>query len=100
MTLDKKLGRLRKKEGLSQAEVSEKLDVSRQAVSKWESGEATPSIKNLQSLCKLYNVSLDYLANESENGLPAVAQVDSAVEYRPEQDKQKRKLWIRDWWLA
>ena len=38
MTLDKKLARLRKREGLSQAEVSEKLDVSRQAVTKWETG--------------------------------------------------------------
>ena len=38
MTLDKKLFCLRKKEGLSQVEVSEKLDVSRQAVSRWESG--------------------------------------------------------------
>lgn len=38
MTLDKKLSRLRKKEGLSQAEVAERLDLSRQAVSRWESG--------------------------------------------------------------
>lgn len=36
MTLEKKLVRLRKKEGMSQADVSEKLDVSRQAVSRWE----------------------------------------------------------------
>ena len=49
MTLDKKLARLRKREGLSQAEVSEKLDVSRQAVSRWESGEARPSTDNLQA---------------------------------------------------
>lgn len=38
MTLEKKLVRLRKRDGLSQAEVAEKLDVSRQAVSRWEAG--------------------------------------------------------------
>ena len=38
MALEKKLVRLRKKEGMSQADVSEKLDVSRQAIAKWESG--------------------------------------------------------------
>lgn len=96
MTLDKKLARLRKKEGLSQAEVSEKLDVSRQAVSRWESGEAKPSTENLQSLCKLYHVSLDYLLNESEDEPPAMAPADSIAERREGRDIQKkRKAWIR-----
>lgn len=54
MTLEKKLVRLRKKEGMSQADVSEKLNVSRQAVSRWEAGDSRPSIENLQALCKLY----------------------------------------------
>ena len=65
MTLDKKLARLRKREGLSQAEVSEELDVSRQAVTKWETGTSRPSIENLQSLSRLYNVPLEYLLDES-----------------------------------
>lgn len=71
MTLEKKLARLRKREGLSQAEVSEKLDVSRQAVTKWETGTSRPSIENLQSLSRLYNVPLEYLLDESEDELPA-----------------------------
>ena len=50
MTLDKKLARLRKQQELSQADVSERLDISRQAVSRWESGIATPSTENLQLL--------------------------------------------------
>lgn len=54
MTLEKKLVRLRKKEGMSQADVSEKLNVSRQAVSRWEAGDSRPSTENLQALCKLY----------------------------------------------
>lgn len=43
MTLEKKLVRLRKEEGMSQADVSEKLNVSRQAVSRWEAGDSRPS---------------------------------------------------------
>lgn len=58
MALEKKLVRLRKKEGMSQADVSEKLDVSRQAVSRWEAGDSRPSTENLQALCRLYNVKL------------------------------------------
>lgn len=54
MTLEKKLVRLRKKEGMSQADASEKLNVSRQAVSRWEAGDSRPSTENLQALCKLY----------------------------------------------
>lgn len=65
MTLEKKLVRLRKKEGMSQADVSEKLNVSRQAVSRWEAGDSRPSTENLQALCKLYNVKLDDLLDES-----------------------------------
>lgn len=65
MTLEKKLVRLRKKEGMSQADVSEKLNVSRQAVSRWEAGDSRPSIENLQALCKLYNVKLNDLLDES-----------------------------------
>ena len=71
MTLEKKLACLRKREGLSQAEVSEALDVSRQAVTKWETGTSRPSIENLQSLSRLYNVPLEYLLDESgTNFLP------------------------------
>lgn len=96
MTLDKKLVSLRKREGLSQAEVSEKLDVSRQAVSRWESGEARPSTDNLQALCKLYYVSLDYLLNESEDESPVLATTDLATKSGKEREEQKQgKQWIR-----
>ena len=86
MTLDKKLTRLRKKAGLSQAEVSEELDVSRQAVTKWETGQSRPSTENLQSLSKLYNVPLEYLLDESEDELPA-----PAPEWDRAGDTEKRK---------
>lgn len=96
MTLEKKLARLRKREGLSQAEVSEELDVSRQAVTKWETGTSRPSIENLQSLSRLYNVPLEYLLDESEDELPAPAPAAPAAERGPEQKVQKKeKQWIR-----
>ena len=94
MTLEKKLACLRKREGLYQAEVSEKLDVSRQAVTKWETGTSRPSIENLQSLSRLYNVPLEYLLDESRDELPAPAA--PAAERAPEQKVQKKeKQWMR-----
>ena len=67
MTLEKKLACLRKREGLSQAEVSEELDVSRQAVTKWETGTSRPSTENLQCLSKLYNVPLETLLDDTKD---------------------------------
>lgn len=57
----KKLTTLRKYHALSQEALAEKLGVSRQAVSKWERGEASPDTDNLISLSSLYGVSLDDL---------------------------------------
>ena len=64
MTLPEKLLYYRKKAGLSQLELAERLDVSRQAVSRWESGAAVPSTENLKCLSGLYGVSVDILLND------------------------------------
>ena len=64
--LPEKLSELRKKKGLSQIELAEALNVSRQAVSKWETGAALPSVDNLLSLRELYNVSLDEMLDDRE----------------------------------
>lgn len=53
------LVRLRKKNGLSQEALAEKIGVSRQAVSKWERAESSPDTDNLIALAELYNLSLD-----------------------------------------
>lgn len=67
MRLDEKLVHLRKENGLTQLELAEAVNVSRQAVSKWESGGGMPSTENLQYLSKLYNISLeDLLDNEKD----------------------------------
>ena len=59
MKIDQKLYLLRKKNGLSQMEVANELNTSRQAISKWETGVAIPSSNNLISLSKLYSIPLD-----------------------------------------
>ncbi len=53
--------KLRTKFGLSQDELAEKVFVTRQAVSRWETGETTPNIETLKQLSKLYNVSINTL---------------------------------------
>ena len=54
--LNLKLQELRKKNNLSQAEVAEHLHVSRQAISQWENGKASPDIENIKKICKLYHI--------------------------------------------
>lgn len=57
----------RKKEMLSQEELAEKCKVSRQAVTKWETGKSMPSIEKLITLAEIYDVSLDELVGKIEN---------------------------------
>ncbi|MGM9873903.1 MAG: helix-turn-helix domain-containing protein [Bacilli bacterium] len=64
MTNGERLYKYRKRMGLSQEELADKLNVSRQAVSKWERDESLPDTNNLLAMAKLYNVSLDDLLNK------------------------------------
>ena len=66
MTLGKKLRSARKSAGLTQEQLSEKLLVSRQAITKWEAGKGMPDIENLKQLSKLLNISIDYLLDGGE----------------------------------
>lgn len=78
MKLSDKIVGLRKSRGMSQEELSEKLDVSRQAVSRWEMGTAMPDAANILQLSKLFNVTTDYLLNDdyrNDNDLPKVKEV-------------------------
>ena len=65
MTLEEKISYLRKKEGLSQEEFAEKLSVSRQSVYKWETGESIPSVDKLKNIVEIFNVSFDFLMDDS-----------------------------------
>ncbi len=87
MTLSEKILDLRKKAGLSQEELAEKLDVSRQAVSRWEVGSAMPDAANVAQLARLFGVTADYLLNDdyaSDGDVPAVKRTDAAA-----------RMWIR-----
>ena len=70
MTLGEKITALRKQQGWSQDELAERLDVSRQSVSKWEGGLAAPEIEKLLRLSEVFSVSCDYLMKD-EMILPA-----------------------------
>ncbi|NMA67348.1 MAG: helix-turn-helix transcriptional regulator, partial [Clostridiaceae bacterium] len=66
MTFSEKLQLLRKNRGLTQEEMAERLDVSRQAVAKWESGQVYPDISNLIQISNLLNVSIDFLVRDQK----------------------------------
>ena len=57
------LQKLRKEKNMSQEALAEKLDVTRQSVSKWESGASYPEMDKLISICKIFNVDMDTLVN-------------------------------------
>ena len=79
MKLSDKIIKLRKTNGWSQEELAEKLDVSRQAISRWESAAAQPDATNILKLSKLFGVTTDYLLNddyESDNDLPKVKEIN------------------------
>ncbi|MCX4248853.1 MAG: helix-turn-helix transcriptional regulator [Bacilli bacterium] len=59
------LRNMRKKHNLSQEELSEKVRVSRQSVSKWETGDAYPEMNNLLELCKIFKCQINDLVNDS-----------------------------------
>ena len=61
MNLNERLHDLRKKAGYSQEQLAELLGISRQAISKWESGQGNPDIDNIIKLTKIYQVSADYI---------------------------------------
>ncbi len=61
MELSEKIYNLRKQHGLSQEQLAEQLQVSRQAVSKWETGQSTPDSTKLVALSELFSVSTEYL---------------------------------------
>ncbi len=63
--IGKNLTELRKKQKLTQAELATKLNYSDKAISKWEHGDALPSIENLMEICNFYGITLDQLVNEN-----------------------------------
>ena len=65
MNLSDNLKRIRKENNLSQEQLADKLGVSRQSVSKWESGQAYPEMDKVLQLCQLFNLNIDELLNQN-----------------------------------
>ena len=80
MTLGEKLVQLRKVRGMSQEALAAQIAVSRQAVSRWESGDTLPDVENILQLSRIFGVTTDYLLRE-EYGTEELSAVD-AVEKR------------------
>lgn len=78
MALSEKLYELRKKSNLSQEQLAEQLGVSRQAVSKWESGKAVPESETLISISEYFGVTLDYLMKENYSPSEVVTDEEAA----------------------
>ena len=64
MTFSEKLMQLRRQKGWSQEELGEKLDVTRQTVSKWELGSTTPEMEKLIAMSELFGISIDELVKD------------------------------------
>ena len=66
MTLGEKITLLRKQKGWSQEELADRLDISRQSVSKWESNASVPDLDKIIKLSVIFSVSTDYLLKDEE----------------------------------
>ena len=80
MTFSDKLIALRRKAGWSQEELAERLNVSRQSVSKWESAQSMPDIDKIVQLSSLFGVTTDYLLKDGQDDpQPAAAETPSPL---------------------
>lgn len=94
MKLEEKIFKLRKGKGMSQEELAEKLNVSRQAVSRWEMGTAQPDVQNLLQISKLFDVTTDYLLNDEYNSneeIPCIKEIKNKLD---ERNKKYRKFYL------
>ena len=92
MSLGNSLFNARKKSGLSQENVAEKLGVSRQTISKWETGETLPDIRQSKRLAVLYHITLDELVEYDFDEQQAREMIDSVSE-----EAQAKIDWNRVW---
>ena len=92
MNLGNSLFHARKKSGLSQEEVAERLGISRQTVSKWETGETLPDIRQSKRLALLYHLSLDELIDFDLD----VQEIEQAIA-RSDEKREEKIDWTRAW---
>lgn len=88
MTLGEKIRNYRKQAGLTQEQLADKLFVSRQAITKWESDAGTPDINNIQALAQLFNISVDALLKDEEMSLDVIREKIDLSQYQRESKLQ------------
>lgn len=96
MSLAEKLVSLRKEKGWTQMELAGELHVSRQAISRWEVGDAMPGMDNLKILSELYEVSVDFLLNDNltESSECRQDQKNAIVEIKSSKKTVKYKIFV------
>ena len=92
MDLGNNLFHARKRRGLSQEDVAQRLGVSRQTVSKWETGETVPDIRQSKKMAALYNISLDELIDFDLD----IREIQETIE-RTSRETEAKIDWSRAW---
>lgn len=92
MNLGSNLFQARKKAGLSQEMVAEKLGVSRQTISKWETDETIPDIYQSKKLAKLYNLTLDKLIDFDID----IKEIEEIIK-NTDEEKESKINWTNAW---
>lgn len=101
MEFNNKLYQLRKQKGLSQEELANRLNVSRQTISKWEVGDSTPDMEKLVAISDLFEISLDELvldkAPASQAGPAPEADMASELKEKvfTDENRKRAKSWMK-----
>ena len=80
------IAELRKKQGLTQQQLADKLNLSNKTISKWESGSGSPDISNLPVLAEALEISVDELLNGELNQLKSATNLDMPKDYSPRKE--------------
>lgn len=97
MTIGEKIREARKNAGLTQAQMAEKISVSRQAITKWESDRGIPDIANLKEISSLLNISIDYLLdNNTEYMLNTIKEEIDLTKYGKKFKKKIKDRIVRE----
>lgn len=92
MELGTRIKTLRTQKGFSQEALADRLEISRQAIAKWESGQSRPSTGNLLTLCEVFGVSLDELVSGEELAAPLPAEVPAPAPAPVQKPRQSWKM--------
>lgn len=95
MNIGEKLFELRKSKNLSQEEVADKLNVTRQTVSKWETNQSTPDFDKIIPLCELFNISTEELLTGKKKEEPKIVSEPQTENVQVEQEREPSKQEVR-----